>query len=745
MANYREVTGATDTLALNDEVVNYSRAGAVAITLPLFYSENIGQIFTLTYHGAANTHLTIQTPVSGGNTGYALYKPGDATATKVTLSTTPYPIIKSGFLLTNHTVRLQVIESVTGGAVSFMLTEEDVGSALDFKNGYASHASAIDYSAVTTPNELTAIQVVEFTGGTTGTFSLPPTATPSTGAIVIVPVGRTYLVKNSNTNLVTITAAGTNTVDGAATVDIGPDTAAFVTCTANAHDTGGTWRVVKLSGPLTGEAVAVTAKTGAAPSAIAATDQIVTLSHTALGTVAVAAASGFATGQDVLIANIGTAPYVIDANASETINGDLTAVLLPGQSGFLTKIGTTSFSFSSIQRVPTVTALTGATPAIAPTHDVVTLSHTALATATLPATATFAIGQEIKLINIGTGITIIDPDAGDTINGDTTALLLPGQSAVLRCTSATTWQLTGGEVVPTVTALTGATPAITAVHEVVTISHTALATATLPATNTFTIGQKIQIINIGTAPCVIDADSTDTINGATTYTLNPGESGTLLVIGATAWAFIGQAKVPVVAALTGATPAVAVTHDVVTVSHTAGMTVTLPATAGFAIGQKITISNICAFPCTIDADGANTINGVTTVLLPPYSVGVLTCTSATTFIWSGANVNLTQLTHGSTNASVDATTSVGYISYNHVDGGASHTFTLPAATDVWVGRTWYLYNAEADDPLTIAASDSNVLVGDATIPAVTNAIVTCVVSAAGASGIFVINVGAATA
>lgn len=147
------------------------------------------------------------------------------------------------------------------------------------------------------------------------------------------------------------------------------------------------------------------------------------------------------------------------------------------------------------------------------------------------------------------------------------------------------------------------------------IVFTAVATATLLPAATAGAGWAVGIINRSTAVVTIDGDAAETINGATTLTLGPDESIILSSNGSSNWTgFVSRAPY-------NAIESVATNHTLVIGDRgrlfvaTAGLTLDLPAAATAGAGYWFSVLVAGTGNVTIDPNGAETVNGLTTIVV----------------------------------------------------------------------------------------------------------------------------------
>lgn len=123
---------------------------------------------------------------------------------------------------------------------------------------------------------------------------------------------------------------------------------------------------------------------------------------------------------------------IVDPNASETINGATTITIRNGESALIISNG--SAFFARINSLSTVTYAekSGNYTAVAADNRG-TLRFTAAATLALTAAATLGSAWRTTVINSSSGLITIDPNASETVNGATTAIIASGQTATIVC------------------------------------------------------------------------------------------------------------------------------------------------------------------------------------------------------------------------------------------------------------------------------------------------------------------------
>lgn len=123
---------------------------------------------------------------------------------------------------------------------------------------------------------------------------------------------------------------------------------------------------------------------------------------------------------------------IVDPNASETINGATTITIRNGESALIISNG--SAFFARINPIASVTyAEKSANYTAVAADNGGNLRFTAAATLALTAAATLGSAWRVTVINSSTGHVVIDPNSSETVNGATTALIGPGQTALIVC------------------------------------------------------------------------------------------------------------------------------------------------------------------------------------------------------------------------------------------------------------------------------------------------------------------------
>ena len=140
------------------------------------------------------------------------------------------------------------------------------------------------------------------------------------------------------------------------------------------------------------------------------------------------AVANAASGTFFPVTNLGTAALTIDANASETINGATTLVLLPGEAAFVFLRDTATAQWTALtnqkRRARNAQTGTSYTYAVTDNGKHVTHANAAAIAGTLPqaSATTFVDGFEMLVENIGAGALTITPTTS-TINGGASIVL----------------------------------------------------------------------------------------------------------------------------------------------------------------------------------------------------------------------------------------------------------------------------------------------------------------------------------
>ena len=250
-------------------------------------------------------------------------------------------------------------------------------------------------------------------------------------------------------------------------------------------------------------------------------------------------------------------------------------------------------------------------------------------TLTLTAVATLGDGFWFDFVNSGTGIVTIDPNASETIDGATSILVYPGQSFRIAC-SGTAWRTIGRPDSSAVWPLVTKTGAYTVVGGDLGSMIQATAntwTLTLTAAATLGNGFLFGIQNIGAGIVTIDPNSAETINGAATLAVNPGETRLVICDGSNFRTIssdgINSLNRPVASKTASYT---VLTSDRGALLRFSGLgsnaTVTLPAAATAGNGFMLSIVNdmntavgSTLFTLTIDPNGAELLDGLSTRVL----------------------------------------------------------------------------------------------------------------------------------
>lgn len=248
------------------------------------------------------------------------------------------------------------------------------------------------------------------------------------------------------------------------------------------------------------------------------------------------------------IRNSGTGIVTIDADAAETIDGQTTVEVHPGEFVRLQCNGTLWRS-SLVHRLGAIpeSVQTGDYTVTAIDRGKLVLANKATAiTINLTAAATLGKGFVVGVKNIGLGPAAIDANSAETIDGETTKLLATGQSCLLECDGAswrTVTEFGPYAIAPTV-AQTGSASITTAQARGHVHIYTGAGghTLTLPAAN-WAEGSVVHILDRGAGVLSVARAGSDTIEvgsaSPTTIKLKPGDSVSLRSDGASKWDLIG--------------------------------------------------------------------------------------------------------------------------------------------------------------------------------------------------------------
>jgi hypothetical protein len=264
-------------------------------------------------------------------------------------------------------------------------------------------------------------------------------------------------------------------------------------------------------------------------------------------TFALTAAATLGAGWTALVRNIGAGALTIDPNSTEQINGATTVVLATGDAALLWCNGTTFRALIATAGKWTAqreSVKTGAYTVIASdVGSTIVANGSSAFTLSLTAVATLGAGFVFWVRNVNAGTVTLDPNSSEQINGATTLALFTGESALVWNTG-TEWRATRmadgrqTQLIESVktgnyTVLPGDAGAAIVANASSAITFSLTAAATLGA------GHVFQVRNAGTAMLVIDPNSSETINGATTLLLRPGTGAVIWCNGTAFRALIG--------------------------------------------------------------------------------------------------------------------------------------------------------------------------------------------------------------
>lgn len=144
-------------------------------------------------------------------------------------------------------------------------------------------------------------------------------------------------------------------------------------------------------------------------------------------------------------------------------------------------------------------------------------------TQTFTAAATLGTGWYVYYGNSGTGIITLDPNGGETIDGAATRLVYPGQKLLIQCNGSNFFTVIDDEL-PTVPNSTRNSDTVFSqgdTGKLYVLSGTY--TQTYDAAATLGSGWQIRCMNAGTGQITHDPNGSETIGGASTAVMNPGD------------------------------------------------------------------------------------------------------------------------------------------------------------------------------------------------------------------------------
>lgn len=155
--------------------------------------------------------------------------------------------------------------------------------------------------------------------------------------------------------------------------------------------------------------------------------------------------------------------------------------------------------------------------------------------------------------------------------------------------------------------------------------YTASATLALAAAATLGADWHLTVHAYGAASVVIDPNSAELINGATTATIPPGSIATIICDGGAFWTRIDQE--PAYSTKSAAYTAV-LTDDENTIRFTAAATLTLTAAATLGSGWRCWVENSSAGNVIVDPNASQLINGALTLSIGPGRMAYIFCDGA---------------------------------------------------------------------------------------------------------------------
>lgn len=247
-------------------------------------------------------------------------------------------------------------------------------------------------------------------------------------------------------------------------------------------------------------------------------------------------------------------------------------------------------------------------------------------TLNLPAASTMT-GRILYLKKTNnTGLWTIDPNGSETIEGVTTYLLTSQGTFITIACDGTAWYIFE-DGIKSVTTKTGDYTVTIADDFIISNNTLANATFTLPAANTMT-GRILYFkkISSNTFSTTIDANASETIDGALTKVLIAQYSSVNIYSDGTSWYVVSETNISNIVNKTN-TYIATIDDDIVIAGGTANYTVTLPQ-ASTATGHELTVkkTSAAAYTVTIDGYGSENVDGYGYLeLISQYSSASMFC------------------------------------------------------------------------------------------------------------------------
>ncbi|MEZ4454179.1 MAG: hypothetical protein R3B09_32290 [Nannocystaceae bacterium] len=343
------------------------------------------------------------------------------------------------------------------------------------------------------------------------------------------------------------------------------------------------------------------------------------------GIVELPALGDVALGDQITLVRIGgDLPEVRTDDAGDQVNGEAglgdTAWWLRnvGESITYTRVSG-GWSREQGQQAPT-TATVAAFPADAPEwHDgtaYAAVVPVGLSAYNLPALADVKIGQRLLVVNTGTAAVIVQPDAGEQIDGRAgiSRNVRPFGSMMFE-SAGSTWVTGRGSEDPD--PISSALAVLLnvpfyGIQEVELTGAAAGIDCTLPLTSILEPGTMVQVFNNSATMKIVLPAGADTIDGSTgSVLLNAGSRGLFVSAGGGAWRSVLGQNNP--AAINSAKSPITLVEwrgvQIVTMTGAAAQNLALPAAASMRAGDQVVVWNNSANAHTITPNGADTVNG----------------------------------------------------------------------------------------------------------------------------------------
>jgi hypothetical protein len=233
-------------------------------------------------------------------------------------------------------------------------------------------------------------------------------------------------IRNDTSSAITLQPNGVETIDGASSVSLLPTEERLVVCDGTALYT----TIIHL-----GLASTIKRVTRSSNTVLAYADESSLIDATAAYTQTFSASSSLFNGWFVYVRNSSTGSLVLQPNGVETIDGASSVTMIPGEVRLVVSNGSNLYTIvlqpGLVLNVPR--SARASNTALAYSDDSTLIDMTAAYTQTFNASATLYNGWCVYIRNSSASNATLQPNGGETIDGSSSATMLPGEARMVFC------------------------------------------------------------------------------------------------------------------------------------------------------------------------------------------------------------------------------------------------------------------------------------------------------------------------